>query len=387
MRSKSPRRARNLLLPLILLASVPASADLKEMNEAYSAMNAGFAFSDDQAANLETGAANFGVNGVSAGGVATHIALLAYYSVACKSLPVDVIKQRRAEHIFWIIRRAPKSELFNYATAIDRIFLSGDRLADPDRFRQAAALWMKQIESHPQDRTIQQSASRFLELGDPAAAAALLRGLGGSRSLGSLYGLALLGVVAKDYRTGDSAAVDDAVRTSDFAGQALAELRRSSDAKLIAGAGFWITVQGGMLYADGKIDWDYTTVSHELLQRALALDPTTVELYAVDQPLPKRGQRPTRVFGTSAAHLRSLRIKSVTPIYPPDAKAKGVEGKVTLNLLIGPDGKVAKAVITGGPAELAEGTLEAVKQWEYKPSSCFNWASAEVTFSLSGVEI
>jgi TonB family protein len=119
----------------------------------------------------------------------------------------------------------------------------------------------------------------------------------------------------------------------------------------------------------------------------LALDPTTVELYAVDQPLPKRGQRPTRVFGTSAAHLRSLRIKSVTPIYPPDAKAKGVEGKVTLNLLIGPDGKVAKAVITGGPAELAEGTLEAVKQWEYKPSTCFNWASAEVTFSVSGVEI
>jgi TonB family protein len=142
-----------------------------------------------------------------------------------------------------------------------------------------------------------------------------------------------------------------------------------------------------MLYADGKIDWDYTTISHELLQRALALDPTTVELYAVDQPLPKRGQRPIRVFGTSAKALRSGRIKSVTPIYPPDAKAKGVEGKVTLNLLTGPDGKVVKAVITGGPAEFAESTLDAVKQWEYKPSSCFNWASAEVTFSVSGVEI
>jgi TonB family protein len=110
-------------------------------------------------------------------------------------------------------------------------------------------------------------------------------------------------------------------------------------------------------------------------------------LYAADQPLPKRGQRPTRAFGTSAAHLRSLRIKSVTPIYPPDAKAKGVAGKVTLNLLIGPDGKVAKAVITGGPAELVESTLDAVKQWEYKSSSSFSWAPAEVTFSLSGIEI
>ena len=82
-----------------------------------------------------------------------------------------------------------------------------------------------------------------------------------------------------------------------------------------------------------------------------------------------------------------MRIKSVTPIYPPDAKAKGVQGKVTLDLLIGPDGKVAKAVITGGPAELAESTLDAVKQWEYKSNPSFSWVPAEVTFSLSGIEI
>ena len=86
-------------------------------------------------------------------------------------------------------------------------------------------------------------------------------------------------------------------------------------------------------------------------------------------------------------HLRTLRIKSVTPIYPTDAKAKGVAGKITLNLLTGPDGKVAKAVITGGPAELVESTLDAVKQWEYKPTSSFSWAPAEVTYSLSGIEI
>jgi TonB family protein len=350
-------------------------------------MNAGFAFSDELAANLESNAANLNVNGVSSGAVATHIALLAYYSVACKSLPVDRIKQRRAEHISWLIRHAPKSELFNYATAIDQISVSGDQFADPGGFRQAAALWMKQVRTHPGDHTIQQNASRFLELGDPPAAAILLRGLGDSRSLGSLYSWALLGVVARDSRTGDSSAVDDTIRNSDFARQALAELRKSSDAKLIGGAGFWMAVQGGILYADGKLDWDYTTVSHELLQRALTLDPTAVELYAVDQPPPRRGQRPPRVFGTSAAGLRAMRIKNVSPIYPPDAKAKGVEGKVTLNVLVGPDGKIAKVVITAGPVELVESTLDAVKQWEYKPYSQFIFAPAEVTFSVSGVEI
>ena len=70
--------------------------------------------------------------------------------------------------------------------------------------------------------------------------------------------------------------VDDASRTSDFAKQALTELRQSPDATPVAGARFWVAVQGGLLHADGKIDWDYTTVSHEMLQRALAFGPTTV---------------------------------------------------------------------------------------------------------------
>lgn len=58
---------------------------------------------------------------------------------------------------------------------------------------------------------------------------------------------------------------------------------------------------------------------------------------------------------------------------------------MTLNLLIDPDGNVAKAVITGGPAEFAESTLDAVRQWEYAPGSHFEFAPAEVTFSRSGI--
>jgi TonB family protein len=369
-----------LILLLILFAPIPAFADLKAMNEAYGAMNAGFGFSDDAAAKLEADSG-------SGGDLRAHIALLAYYSVSCKSLPVDTIKQRRAEHIFWIIQHAPTSDLFNIANAIYRIFLSGDRLADPAHFHEAAELWMKQIQAHPEDPAIKLNASSFLELGDPMTAAALLRASGRSQLLGSQYSLVLLGVVAKDYRTGDSAAVDDRVRNSDLAKQILTELRDSNDGKLIGQAGFWMAVQGGMLYADGKIDWDYTAVGHELLQRGLQFDPTMAQWYAlVDQPLPKRGQRPPRVFGTNASGLRSGRIKSVTPIYPAEAKAKGVEGKVTFNLLVGPDGKVVKALITSGPAEFAASALDAVPHWEYRPSPNFTFAPAEVTFSLKGIE-
>lgn len=380
MRCISVVRCHRLLFG-ILLTAAPACADLKALNEAYSAMNAGFAFSDADATRLESSVS-------SAADLRAHIALLAYYSVSCKSLPVESIKQRRAEHIGWLVEKAPTSELFNIANAIYQIFLTGDRLADPERFHQTAALWMKQAQLHPEDHAIQMNASRFLELGDLPAAAALLRRSGNTQAVGSMYSLLLLGVVARDYRTGESAIVDETVRSSGLAKAVLSELRQSSDAKLIGGAGYWTAVQGGMLYADGKMDWDYTPVSHELLHRALTLDPTTVQWYAlVDQSLPKRGQRPARVFGTSAAALRSRRVRSILPIYPPKAKASGAEGKVTLNLLVGPDGRVVKAVITDGLAEFRESVLDAVKQWEYKPNSRFECAPAEIAFSLSGVVI
>jgi TonB family protein len=344
-------------------------------------MQAGFALSEEDATKLEADRAAVGDQG-------THIALLAYYSASCKSLSAELIKKRRAEHIVWLIQHEPKSELFNIATGIYRIFLAGDHLADPDQFRQAAELWMKQVRTHPEDHTIERNASRFIELGDPATATSLLHAAGNAGAIGSLYSLILLGVVAKDYRTGDARTVDDSARNSDYARQILTELRQSSDAKLIGGAGFWMAVQGGMLYADSKMDWDFTTVSHQLVRRALELDPTTVQLYAVlDRPLPKRGERPPRVFGTSVAQLRSTRIKSVTPVYPPEAKAQGVEGKVTLNLLISPEGKVTKAVITGGPIEFAKGTMDAVSQWQFKPTGYFVFAPAEVTFTPSGIGI
>jgi hypothetical protein len=294
----------NILFLLVLLYSLPSFADLKEINEANSAMKAGFALSDDKAARIEA-------NRLNTGDLRVHIALLAYYSVSCKSLPDYRIRKRRAEHILWIIEHAPTSELFNIANAIYQIFASGDRLADREGFQQAALLWMKQSKAHPDDHAIQRNVVRFLELGDPATAATLLRASGNSQSLGSLYSLALLGVVARDYRTGDSAVVDETQRNAGFFRQILAELRESSDEKLVGGAGFWTSVEGGMLYADGKLDWDYTNISQEPLQRAIALDPTVVQWYAVvDQPLPKRGQRPVRILGTSAANLVSRRIEN-----------------------------------------------------------------------------
>lgn len=60
-------------------------------------------------------------------------------------------------------------------------------------------------------------------------------------------------------------------------------------------------------------------------------------------------------------------IKRVQPVYPPVAKAAGVEGRVNIALLIGEDGKVVSAEVVDGHPLLREAALEAARQWEFKP--------------------
>jgi peptidyl-prolyl cis-trans isomerase A (cyclophilin A) len=55
------------------------------------------------------------------------------------------------------------------------------------------------------------------------------------------------------------------------------------------------------------------------------------------------------------------------PVYPIEAKQKGVSGRVVLDAIIGPDGAVQDLRIISGPDELQQAALDAVKSWRYRP--------------------
>lgn len=61
----------------------------------------------------------------------------------------------------------------------------------------------------------------------------------------------------------------------------------------------------------------------------------------------------------------------VPPRYPPRARARGLTGKVTLELLIGPQGDVVKArVIEADPPGVFEqAAMDAVRQWRFRPAT------------------
>jgi TonB family protein len=74
--------------------------------------------------------------------------------------------------------------------------------------------------------------------------------------------------------------------------------------------------------------------------------------------------------GTSApGQVTAGRIRSkFPPIYPVDAKRRGVKGVVLLEGLIGKDGHLSQIRPIASPdPDLTEAALDAVKKWEYEP--------------------
>ena len=61
--------------------------------------------------------------------------------------------------------------------------------------------------------------------------------------------------------------------------------------------------------------------------------------------------------------------KSVNPAYPEEAKAKGIEGKVYVSILVDTAGKVKEAKIVKSENEVFNtAALEAAKQWIFSPA-------------------
>jgi len=65
-----------------------------------------------------------------------------------------------------------------------------------------------------------------------------------------------------------------------------------------------------------------------------------------------------------------LPVTKVQPIYPPAAKAAGVQGSVILHAIIGIDGRPLSIVVKNSQIdpELARSAVEAVSQWRYRPT-------------------
>ncbi len=62
-------------------------------------------------------------------------------------------------------------------------------------------------------------------------------------------------------------------------------------------------------------------------------------------------------------------LHSVPPVYPPAAKAKGIQGTVVLAGMVGIDGRATDLRLVSGPRALAGAAMAAVRQWVFQPAT------------------
>jgi TonB family protein len=64
----------------------------------------------------------------------------------------------------------------------------------------------------------------------------------------------------------------------------------------------------------------------------------------------------------------AMLVRKVAPVYPPEAKAAGLQGTVRLAVVIGTDGSVFEVHLMNGDPVLGDAAIAAVRQWVYKPT-------------------
>jgi TonB family protein len=87
--------------------------------------------------------------------------------------------------------------------------------------------------------------------------------------------------------------------------------------------------------------------------------------------------------GSTDEGKRKVKSK-VAPAYPELAKRMSVTGKVKIEVVITPDGRVKSTRVIGGHPLLVQACQDAVKEWKFAPAPEESTQIVEFEFSASG---
>ncbi len=85
---------------------------------------------------------------------------------------------------------------------------------------------------------------------------------------------------------------------------------------------------------------------------------------------------------------QNLAVTRVPPVYPEQAKKARIQGVVRLEATISPEGRVTNLKVISGHPLLVQSSLDAVRQWQYKPTLLYGEAvevitTVDVNFTLN----
>jgi TonB family protein len=120
--------------------------------------------------------------------------------------------------------------------------------------------------------------------------------------------------------------------------------------------------------------------SIRLLALFAALLPLAASLWAAQT------QDSAQPSGSDTAMKQRFPLKAISmqpARYPEEAEKTHVEGKVTLAITVDANGRVSDAKVVGGPPELSQAAIDAVRLWRFEPPTAAPVVqTAEISFGF-----
>jgi TonB family protein len=306
--------------------------------------------------------------------------LIAYYFL-------NGVRQPRLDHIFWLIEHHPEAEVTRqYSKGISLRTTPFNDEADCER---AQALWREQVRRHENNPQVLANAADFFvsNASDLELAIDLYKRCRRSEALASLYTRILFATL----RTGDGIP-DNPYKNPVLTEKIRRELETTSDKALFLSVAVNLNVPAGVLSAvrphprrrEEHPEWaPVFEYGDQLWKRAEDLGlvtkmppPGVVHL----PPMTVRSAPPARAAQPAEPAEKPMRIrvggnvqtamliKRVEPLYPPLAIQARIKGTVKLSVIISTEGKILQIQVESGHPLFVPTAMEAVKQWEYKPT-------------------
>jgi periplasmic protein TonB len=108
----------------------------------------------------------------------------------------------------------------------------------------------------------------------------------------------------------------------------------------------------------------HCTASAMLLGLSLAAFAQTGQSKPDQKQTEHKGPARIRV---SSGVADGLKTHNEAPVYPVEAKLKGIQGNVVLQAIVDTRGKVSEMRLLEGDPVLAKAAIDAVKKWKYRP--------------------
>ena len=107
------------------------------------------------------------------------------------------------------------------------------------------------------------------------------------------------------------------------------------------------------------------------------------------EPVPPKEEKQARAGAREPPPLPSVfrdvkPVKKVKPIYPPEAEAQHIQGRVKVRLSVDLDGNVTDAQVLSAepPGVFEESVLTAVRQYKFKKDGTTYQADQEIVFKI-----